>query len=71
MGIPIAALSNKHVRDIKKLVDEHAAKGELTKSLLKDIENSLSFSPTSQEVDFLERYIAWRLDHGVAGVSQP
>jgi hypothetical protein len=69
--MPVAALSNEHIREIKKLVDEHATKGELTKSLVKDMENSLSFPPTPREVDFLERYTAWRLDHGVAGVSQP
>ena len=71
MGVPKAALLSEHVREIKKLVDEHATKGELTKSLLKDIQNSLTFSATPQEVDFLERYIAWRLGHLLAGVSQP
>jgi len=71
MGVPKAVLSNEHIREIKKFVDEHATKGELAKSLLKDIENLLSFSPTPQEIEFLDRYIAWRLDHVVAGVSQP
>jgi len=67
----MATLSGEHVREIKKLVDEHATKAELTKWSLKDIENSLSFLATPQEVDFLEGYIAWRLDNLVAGVSHP
>ena len=62
------ALSDKHVREIKKLVDEHAMNGDLT--LSKDMENALSFSPTPQEIDFLRRYTAWRLEHSLTGIAQ-
>src|SRR5262245_36685531 len=70
-GIVGSALSNEHIREIQQLVDEHARAGDLNMTLVVDIEHSLSFLPAAAERDFLKWYIEWRMNHMIAGVTQP
>ena len=57
-------------RTIARLVDERASQGDLTVSALGDIARMLQFGLTSEEAQFLVRYIIWRLDHPTHALPQ-
>ena len=58
--------SNEYELEIARMVDKFAIEGRLSAAALHGIVDELGHAVRLSEMDFLVKYIRWRLDHPIA-----